>query len=138
MRDEKSLSESEPIENTELSHARIQKILGLLVVTGTILTGVLVSLRFGVGFLVGGLFSFVNYYWMKTTLNTSIEMAVAGKATKYMGIRFVIKYFLFGLLMAGVYFTGIVPVIAVILGVTGFALAVFLEGVINIFQPAKV
>jgi hypothetical protein len=64
-------------------------------------------------------------------------MATKGESTGYMGSRFVLRYFIFGLLLAVVYVTGILSVIAVLIGVTGFALAVFVEGLLNIFKPVK-
>ncbi|MDH3530074.1 MAG: ATP synthase subunit I [Acidobacteriota bacterium] len=127
-----------PFQNEGRFHNRILAIMGSLALAGAVLTGLAVSPRFGAGFLVGGLFSVANYYWIKKTTRKFFEKAVKGQATGMMGLRFVLRYFLLGVVLATVYITGIVPVIAVLLGLSGFALAVVIEGIYSIFNPVRV
>ena len=72
---------SEPITDEQenlapLSHRRILLIMGLIVLAGSILIFIFVSWRFGLGFLIGGILAFVNYYWLKISLKNVFEKVV--------------------------------------------------------------
>jgi len=138
MGEDAKIPEFEPVNEKDLSNDRILKILVALILVGTVVTALLVSVRSGAGFFIGGLCSFINYYWMKRSLAGFFESAREGKAPGFVGIRFILRYLLFGVLIAIVYITDVLPVIAVLVGVTGFALAVFIDGLISIFRPVEV
>lgn len=127
-----------PFDDSGRLHTRILKIMGSLAVIGAVITAFAVSPRFGAGFLIGGLFSLINYYWIKKTTRTFLEKAVKGESLGLLGARFALRYFLLGFVLLLIYLTGFFPVIAVLFGLSGFALAVVIEGIFSIFRPVRI
>ena len=131
-------SDPDPYKAAVDINDRLMKVMGILVVTGTVATGIFVSVRFGIGFLVGGVCSLLNYYWLKATLRKFFEKAVEGEPKGMMGARFILRYFLLAMVVVVVWLSGILPVVSVLFGLAGFALAVVIEGIVSIFRPVKV
>lgn len=116
-----------------LSHRRILSIMAAIVLTGSFLSFLYVSLSFGFGFLIGGGLSFVNYYWLKFSLKAVFDRVVSEENPRFSATRYFLRYFVLGLVMTVVYFTHIVSFTAVILGLLSFAFAILIEGLIRIF-----
>lgn len=116
-----------------LSHRRILSIMGMVVLAGTISSFWYVSLNFGFGFLLGGILSFVNYFWLKYSLKAVFDRVVTEENPKFSASRYFLRYFVLGLVLAAVFFTKIVSFTAVILGLLSFAFAILIEGLIRIF-----
>lgn len=129
---------SEPaIEEPEvqpLSHKRIFILMAFAVLLGTILSSIFVSLNFAVGILIGGTLSLINYYWLNRSLKVVIEGAIAGGAPHFLAGRAFIRYLTFGAVLAIVYLTKAVPMVAVLLGLASFAVAIIFEAIIRIFS----
>ncbi len=117
----------------ELSHKRILIIMAVVAVTGSILGFAYVSSHFGTGILVGGILSFVNYYWMKYSLKGIFEKAVRGENPRFMASSYILRYVGFGLLLLFIYMSKMLDIVSVLLGLLSFALAVMLEGLLRIF-----
>ena len=129
---------SEPVieeQNVEpLSHQRIFILMAFAVLLGSVLSAIFVSLNFAVGVLIGGILSLVNYYWLSRSLKSVIEDAVAGGAPHFLAGRAFIRYVAFGAILGIVYLTKAVPMIAVLLGLASFAVAIIFEALIRIFS----
>jgi uncharacterized membrane protein HdeD (DUF308 family) len=129
---------SEPVieeQNVQpLSHRRILILMACAAVLGSVLSGIFVSLNFGVGVLIGGALSLINYYWLKRSLKVVIEEAVAGGAPHFLAGRAFIRYLAFGACLAVIYLTHAVPMIAVLLGLASFAVAIIFEAFIRLFN----
>ena len=129
---------SEPVieeQNAEpLSHRRIFILMACAVLLGSVLSAIFVSLNFAVGVLIGGVLSLVNYYWLSRSLKSVIEDAVAGGAPHFLAGRAFIRYLAFGAILGIVYLTHAVPMIAVLLGLASFAVAIIFEALIRIFS----
>ena len=128
---------SEPITDEQenlapLSHRRILLIMGLIVLAGSILIVIFVKWQFGLGFLIGGILSFVNYYWLKISLKNVFEK-VSEDNPRFSATRYFLRYLVLGLILAVIYLTKTIPFIAVILGLLSFAFAILIEGLIRIF-----
>jgi len=118
----------------QLSHIRILWIMGLVVVFGAVFGAIFESLIFGTGILLGGVLSFVNYYWLKQSLKSIFSVAERGIKPKLFAGSYILRYMIFALLLALLYLSKIVSMVAVILGLSSFAIAVMLEGVLRIFS----
>ena len=116
-----------------LSHRRILLIMAVIVAVGSFLSIFYISARFGIGFLIGGILSFANYYWLKTSLKNMFAGIVSGEIQRFSAARYFLRYLAFGAVLAVVYLTETVPFGAVISGLLSFALAVLIEGLIRIF-----
>ncbi len=128
---------SEPIaaeqENiASLSHRRILVLMGATTILSGLLGSVFVSMPFGAGVFIGGILSFVNYYWLKFSLKKIFEQAVSGSKPRLLGLRYVLRYVILGAILTIVFLTKVMPVASVILGLASFAIAIVIEGFIRI------
>lgn len=126
------------IDGTESSvfpkaHRRILVILGVLGIIGTAAGMIFVSVRFGIGVMIGVGLAFANYYWLKHSLKKVFDEAAEGEKPKVSAIRYIGRYLALGAVIAFIYITEIVPIVPVILGTAGFGFAVVVDGTLNIF-----
>lgn len=117
-----------------LSHKRILTLMAAATVSGAIAGFVFHSVGFGIGVLIGGALSLVNYYWLKRSLKTVFDSAIAGEKPQFLAVRYFLRYATFGAILAIVYLTKAVPVVAVLLGLASFALAIIFEAIIRLFN----
>lgn len=115
-------------------HRRILVIMGILGVAGALIATFLVSLRSGIGVVVGVLLAFANYYWLKHSLKKVFDEAAEGEKPKVSALRYIGRYMALGGVIAFIYITEIVPIVPVILGTAGFGFAVMVDGTLNIFK----
>ena len=126
----------ETVENTvqPITHRRILTVMAICVAVGAILSFVLISAEFGLGFFLGGILSFINYYWLKVSLKKVFEGAAADEKPRVSATKYMLRYVVFGGLLLLIYLTKAVPVAAVILGLASFAFAILIEAFIRIFS----
>jgi len=117
-----------------ISHRRLLIEMAVLVALGTMAGFVFGGTRFGFGVLFGGALAFLNYYWLKRSTAAIFEKAFAGSTGSFVSLRFISRYFVLGLVILAIYFSGMVPVTAVIAGLSAFAIAVVVDGLISIFR----
>ena len=138
MGEELTSEERRSLESARDAQKRQLKILVALTITGSIACLALISWRFGLGVLVGGTVSVANYYWMKFTLRKLFENASQRRPGQaILAIRFIGRYLALGAIVLIVFLTGWLPVIAVLMGISGFALAVMIDGIVSIFRPVE-
>lgn len=117
-----------------ISHRRILAIMAVLVMIGAVLSFIYLSWQFGLGFLFGGILSFINYYWLKTSLKKVFDRAIFDERPRFTATKYMLRYAVFGGLLVLIYLTELVPVVSVILGLTSFAFAILIEAFIRIFS----
>jgi hypothetical protein len=115
-----------------LSHFRIIVIMAAVAAAGSVLGYIYVEPKFGIGFGLGGILSFVNYYWMKYSLKAIFDEAEEGERPKLTGGKYVLRYVVFATVLGAVYLVDWHLMVPVIFGLTSFALAVVLEGIFRI------
>lgn len=128
---------AEPEKSVSLSHTRILWTMGAAVFTGAILGFIFVGARFGSGFFIGGGLAFLNYYWLKRALKNVFDNAVAGGKSSFITVNYFLRYAGLGLAIWIIYLIKIVSMIAVLLGLGAFALAIVAEGLIIIFSSGS-
>jgi hypothetical protein len=116
------------------SHERILWIMAILGVAGGIAGSVFESFDFGVGVLIGTALAFVNYYWLKRSLRTIFAAAASGEKPRMLAGKYFLRYIVLAIAVAIIYITGIVPIVALILGLAAFGFAVVVDGFIRIFS----
>lgn len=118
-----------------ISHRRILWMMGAVAVVAGLAGFIFVSREFGIGVILGGALSFVNYYWLKVSLRRLFDSAVAhGEKPRFLAVRYFARYATLGAILTVVFLTKTIPVVAVILGLSSFALAIVIEGFIRIFS----
>jgi hypothetical protein len=117
-----------------LSNDRILYAMCFVVIGGSLLGLIFISWRFGLGFFLGGILSFINYYWLKASLKTLFETAGEGEKPPFMAARYFWRYITIGAIILFVFLTKAIPVVAFVLGLVSFAFAVMIEAVLRIFS----
>lgn len=117
-----------------LSNDRILYAMCFVVIIGTLIGFISVSWRFGLGFFLGGILSFINYYWLKASLKTLFETASEGEKPPFMAAKYFWRYITIGSIILLVFLTKIFPVVAFVLGLVSFAFAVMIEAFLRIFS----
>ena len=116
-----------------VSHQRILALMGILGLTGGIAGFAFSSLRFGIGILVGTALAFLNYYWLKSSLRRIFAAAESGERPRMLAGRYFLRYLVIATVVAVIYAADLLPIVALILGLSAFAFAVVIEGMIRIF-----
>ncbi len=120
-------------ENVQpLSNERILVIMAVLGIVGGIAGFIWVSLPFGVGVVVGTVLAFVNYYWLRSSLRKIFSAAASGDRPRMLTGTYFLRYLVLAVVVAVIYATEIVPIVALILGLAAFGFAVIVEGVVRI------
>lgn len=125
-------AETDNIET--LSHNRIFVLMGVITVLISIYGFLYLSWSFGVGVILGGIGSFINYFWLKHSISEVFQQAEEGESPRFSATTSILRYFIFALILLVVYLTEIIPLIAVVLGLASFAFAIVIEGFIRIFE----
>lgn len=128
---------SQTVEPTlrALSHRRILLLMAAVAICGSLAGFIFVSAQFGWGVILGGILSLINYYWLKKSLKTLLDGALThGEQPRFLAARYLARYVTLGAILAIVFLTHTVPVVAVILGLASFALAIVIEGFIRLFS----
>ena len=129
-------SESVRVDEVKPTPNRILVIMAIVGVLGAITGAVFHSISFGIGILVGIALAFGNYYWLRYSLEKVFAEAAEGERPKISAIRYILRYITLAIVVAIIFALGILPIVAVILGMAGFGFAVVVDGVIRIFQKA--
>ncbi|MET0752896.1 MAG: ATP synthase subunit I [Pyrinomonadaceae bacterium] len=120
---------------TPISNRRIIWMMAIVIVLGTLASFIFVSNVFGIGYFIGGVLSFVNYFWLKSSLKKMFVETTEGEhKPHYSAARYITRYFTIGAVLALIFLTHTVPIAAVILGVASFAFAIIIEAFIRIFS----
>ena len=119
-----------------LSHRRILSIMAILGIGGAIAGFAFESFAFGLGIVIGTALAFANYYWLKSSLRKIFDAARSGERPRMLAGKYFLRYIVLGLVVAVIYAAGLVPIIALILGMAGFGFAVVIEGIIRMISTA--
>jgi hypothetical protein len=116
------------------THERILWIMAILGIGGGIGGVLFASLGFGFGIVVGTALAFVNYYWLKSSLRKIFDAAGSGERPRGLIGTYIIRYIALAAVVAVIYVSGILPIVAVIFGLAAFGFAVLIEGLIRLFS----
>lgn len=118
-----------------LSHRRTLMTMAAVAVIGSLAGFVFVSNKFGIGVILGGILSLINYWWLKVSLKKLFDAAIEhGEKPRFLAVRYFARYATLAAILTIVFLTHTIPVVAVILGLASFALAIVVEGFIRLFS----
>ena len=84
-----------------LSHKRIVILMAASSVLGAFLGFVFISTNYGFGILTGGILSLLNFYWLSRSLKRIFEkIADTGEKPGFMSVNYLLRYAVFGLVLA--------------------------------------
>lgn len=119
----------------QMEKPRNKRILVLMALIGTVgglSTGILISVRFGLGIIVGTAIAFANYFWMQRSLKKAFDFTATEIRPRFAGSGYFVRYLAIGAFVAVIYASGILPIAAVLIGAAGFAFALVAEGLIRL------
>ncbi len=93
--------------------------------------------RFCVGIVVGGLLSAVNFVWLESTTKSLFAQQAEGRRSIFPAARFILRYLALGVVLWGIYKLDVLPIAAVLIGLSAFAVAVVLDGFNSIFKSQR-
>ena len=117
-----------------VSHRRLLIWMLVVIAAGAVLGSIFANYKFGIGVMVGGAASFANYFWQRNSTRAIFDAAIAGRPPVMLGARYLLRYVAIGTFAAFFYYTSLLPVAAIILGLSAFALAIVVEGITSIFR----
>ena len=118
------------------THQRILWIMAFLGIAGGIVGFAVESFAFGLGIVIGTALAFANYYWLKSSLRKIFDAARTGERPRMLAGKYFLRYIVLGLVVAAIYIAGIVPIVALILGLAGCGFAVVIDGMIRMISTA--
>ena len=131
---------SEPSDGTAIKPdtkvlRRILIIMTVLLAASVITSFFLWEWRVTAGLIVGGVLGIVNFYWLKASLGKMLGLAAAGSVepTGLWLLRYNLRFFSLILIVMAVYLAGIVSLPAVLCGLLSLAMAIVIEGFIQLF-----
>ena len=90
--------------------------------------------RVTTGLLLGGVLSFFNHHWLRTSLAAVFgNAAEAGRRPRLSAARYVLRYFIVGLVIASAYALDLVSIGATIAGLCSFAAAIMIEAMTQLY-----
>ena len=116
-----------------ISHRGILVVMAAVAIAGALLGFVLQGTRFGVGILFGGVLAFINYLWLERSTRRIFDNTAVSSAG-WLAAKYILRYVAIGAVLLVIYLTGVLPVTAVIAGLAAFAVAVVIQGLMNIFK----
>jgi len=135
--DSEQSAEGQQSTVSPISHNRILGLMAVVSLLGMIAGMIFVSVNFGIGVFIGGILSLVNYYWLKRSLKSIFDNATEGEKPPFLAVKYFLRYLALGIFLAIVYFTKSIPVVAVLLGLASFALAIIIEAFIRLFSSVS-
>lgn len=110
-------------------------IMAVLITVGSIAGFAIGGPRWGVGVFFGGGLSFLNYLWLDRSTK-AIFATDAIATTGVLAMKYILRYVVIGLVVYAIWYTGVLPVTAVVAGLATFAVAVVIRGIQNIFTSS--
>ena len=84
--------------------------------------------------MLGGILSFFNHHWLRTSLNVVFGGAAQqGQRPRLGAARYVLRYFIIGAVIASAYTFNLISIGATLAGLCAFAAAVMVEGFTQLY-----
>jgi ATP synthase I chain len=81
------------------------------------------------GLVIGGLLALLNHRWLQSSISTAFGVLVEGQKPRLTLAKYVIRYFIVGLVAFAAYALGIASLPAIIAGLCTFVVALFVEAI---------
>ncbi|HEV7643081.1 MAG TPA: ATP synthase subunit I [Pyrinomonadaceae bacterium] len=115
---------------------RILLIMAVLLIIGVAVCLFVFGWRETAGLIIGGALSFLNFYWLKASLGKMLGVAAETGAPEPTGLwllRYNLRFLFLLIMIFGIFLTGIVSVVALFAGLLSLAMAIVVEGFIQLF-----
>ena len=83
--------------------------------------------RVTTGLLLGGVLSLINHHWLRTAVATVFSSSTAGVRPKFRIARYILRYFMIGMVVMIAHLLGIASLVAILVGLCSFVVALLAE-----------
>lgn len=129
--------DSKPVNTAPISNARIIYLMAFVFLVIMVASLIFADRYFSSGFVVGGILSFINYYWLNHSLTGILEKATEGTKPTFLAAKYIFRYLFIGTILLFGFLINKNVAIAMICGLSIFVVAVLLEGIFRIFIKTK-
>lgn len=85
------------------------------------------SWRVAVGVLVGGALALLNHRWLQSSVAAAFGVLIDGRTPRITLAKYIFRYLVIGSTVLLVYTLGLAPVTAMVVGLSSFVFAIFVE-----------
>lgn len=122
------------VQDGEALERRLLRGMFVFVVLSVLISLPLAPWRVTTGLLTGGILSFLNHHWLRSSLRAVFGTAAeAGKRPRLNAARYVLRYFLIAFVVASAYMLDLVSIGATIAGLCSFVAAVMAEAFMQLY-----
>jgi hypothetical protein len=116
-----------------LSERRLLALMTVILIAMVVTSLFLANWTVTIGLMLGGALSYLNYYWLKSSLRSLFEKVAQGTGGKFSASFYIIRYAVIGLVIFAAAQLGLASVAAMLVGLLSFAFAVLLEAIIQLY-----
>lgn len=109
-------------------HGRVLLLMSVITLAGSLICLYAVSAVFSVGVMTGGVLGLGSYLWLAGNVRSTVLRAAAGDGRQFPTAKFLSRYIAIGAVLWFIHASGLLPIMAVLLGMSSFAGAVIVEG----------
>lgn len=114
-------------ESTLNLHRRIFRSMLVVTLVATVVSVFVAQWRVSTGLLLGGVLALFSHHWLKSSAAAAINLSIGSTQPRLRLMQFVLRYIVIGLVVFLARQLGLVSVPAVIIGLSTFVVALFIE-----------
>jgi hypothetical protein len=123
----------EDLEETALE-GRLSRSMFVAVALAVLISAPLAPWRVTTGLLLGGMLSFFNHYWLRTSIRAVFSGSTAGVSSRLVAARYVLRYVIIAMVIASAYILNLISLVATIAGMCAFVAAIMIEAALLLFR----
>jgi ATP synthase I chain len=108
-------------------HQRIFRSMLVVTLVATVVSVFVAQWRVSTGLLLGGVLALFSHHWLKSSAAAAINLSIGSTQPRLRLMQFVLRYIVIGLVVFLARQLGLVSVPAVIIGLSTFVVALFIE-----------
>jgi hypothetical protein len=113
---------------------RLRRSMFVAVALAVLISAPLAPWRVTTGLLLGGVLSFFNYYWLRTSIRAVFSGSIAGASSRLVAARYVLRYVIIALVIASAYILNLISLVATVAGMCAFVAAIMIEAALLLFR----
>lgn len=117
---------------TEEDHglnARVFRVMVAVTILAVVVSAFIGPWRFTAGLLIGGVLATFSHGWLRNSAAAAIRLSVGGGVQQIRLLQFILRYVVVGLVIFTAYSVGIASLPAMIIGLSSFVVALFVEAI---------
>ena len=116
-----------------LSEQRLLAMMTVILIAMVVTSLFLANWTVTTGLMLGGALSYLNYYWLKSSLRSLFEKVAQGTGGKFSASFYIIRYAVIAIVIFAAARLGLASVAAMLVGLLSFAFAILLEAVVQLY-----